>query len=113
MTETKIYCDHCQKELDSLHDYTDITLEVCENSVKVDLCVACFKSLNCIIRDFCTPSNTVNDNDVGNIKQQPVRYCEYCDKKGDVIYTSLPPKIKCAITGEYHDMHDVCNVQFK
>lgn len=38
--------------------------------------------------------------------------CAYCKHTEGVVYTSLPPKYKCAITGEYHLALDDCNVEF-
>lgn len=38
--------------------------------------------------------------------------CAYCKHTDGVVYTSLPPKYKCAITGEYHLALDDCNVEF-
>ena len=52
MTEIKIYCDHCGKVLDEMHDYAD-----CEftdtDYMRVDLCQECFNELDKIIKDYC------------------------------------------------------------
>lgn len=38
-------------------------------------------------------------------------YCGNCDKTDGLCYTSLPPKVKCTITGEYHLYSDKCTVK--
>lgn len=38
--------------------------------------------------------------------------CAYCKYTDGVVYTSMPPKYKCTITGEYHLALDDCNVEF-
>lgn len=51
MRETKIYCDHCGKELDEMHDYTGMEF----NDVAVldcDLCKECMDKLDKLIREF-------------------------------------------------------------
>ena len=51
MRETKIYCDHCGKELDEMHDYTGMEF----NDVAVldcDLCKECIDKLDKLIRKF-------------------------------------------------------------
>lgn len=37
--------------------------------------------------------------------------CGSCDKTNNVIYCSMPPKVKCSITDEYHQLYDRCNVE--
>lgn len=39
--------------------------------------------------------------------------CAYCKHTDGVVYTSLPPKYKCSITGEYHLALDDCDVDFE
>lgn len=35
--------------------------------------------------------------------------CGVCDKTDGFCYVSLPPKVKCSVTGEFHDYNDECN----
>ena len=39
--------------------------------------------------------------------------CAYCKHNGGAVYTSLPPKYKCSITGELHLALDDCDVDFE
>ena len=52
MTQTKIYCDHCGKELDEMHDYPDIEIEATDEFLKCDLCKDCYEELGKSIRKF-------------------------------------------------------------
>lgn len=36
--------------------------------------------------------------------------CGNCDKTDGMCYTSLPPKVKCTITGKFHLYGDTCDV---
>lgn len=54
MIETKIYCDHCGKELDTKTDYDDIEVEMNHKWQKIDLCEECFERLWSIIDTFCS-----------------------------------------------------------
>lgn len=38
-------------------------------------------------------------------------YCGNCDKTDGLCYASLPPKVKCTVTGEYHLYSDECTVK--
>lgn len=38
--------------------------------------------------------------------------CSRCDKTDGLVYTSLPPKFKCTITGKFHVGTDECDVEF-
>lgn len=54
MKETKIYCDHCGKVLDTRYDYNDITIEMNHKwQDHIDLCEECFEELWNIINKFC------------------------------------------------------------
>jgi hypothetical protein len=53
MTETKIYCDHCKRELDRMKDYIDIEIDMSHKWQKVDLCEDCYERLWSMIDDFC------------------------------------------------------------
>lgn len=39
------------------------------------------------------------------------KYCMTCDHCDGAICTSLPPKIRCGITGEYHFLDASCDVE--
>ena len=39
--------------------------------------------------------------------------CAYCKYNDQMVYTSDPPKYRCAVTGEYHLALDDCNVEFE
>ena len=52
MKETKIYCDHCGKELDTMKDYTDLDIDLCAYVVHCDLCKNCISKLNLEIAVF-------------------------------------------------------------
>ena len=38
-------------------------------------------------------------------------HCGNCDKTDGLCYASLPPKVKCTVTGEYHLYSDECTVK--
>ena len=42
---TKIFCDHCGKELDELHDYTDYEIEFEGDIYLCDLCTECKEAI--------------------------------------------------------------------
>lgn len=54
MRETKIYCDHCGRELDCMKDYEDITIEGAKKDINTDLCTKCADDLDKIIETFCS-----------------------------------------------------------
>mgnify|MGYP006927030270 CR=1 FL=1 len=37
--------------------------------------------------------------------------CGDCDKTDGLCYASLPPKVKCTVTGEYHLYDDECSIE--
>lgn len=50
---TKVYCDHCGKQLDSKKDwYIDIELNTLKKFYTIDLCEECVDKLESIIKDF-------------------------------------------------------------
>lgn len=53
MTETKTYCDHCGKELDEMHDYVDVEIDMSTSWLRTDLCQECMQELKDIIFTFC------------------------------------------------------------
>ena len=53
MTETKIYCDHCGKELDTMHDFDDLTIEMEHKWLVTDLCAECLDKLYDSVYEFC------------------------------------------------------------
>ena len=52
MRETKIYCDHCGKELDEMHDYLEQEVGLVGYET-ADLCTECLNELDEIIKTFC------------------------------------------------------------
>ena len=36
--------------------------------------------------------------------------CGNCDKTDGLCYTSNPPKVKCTVTGKFHEYGDECDV---
>lgn len=65
MRETKIYCDHCGKVLDEMHDYVDIDLDIGRDYVKTDLCAECLNKLLKITKHFCS---RVYNNEAESLK---------------------------------------------
>lgn len=51
MRETKIYCDHCGKVLDQMHDYVDTEIEV-KSFFRCDLCADCIEELDRAVVKF-------------------------------------------------------------
>lgn len=39
--------------------------------------------------------------------------CIHCDKTDGLCYASMPPNVKCTITGRFHLYDDPCDVQFE
>ena len=37
--------------------------------------------------------------------------CGHCDYIDGYVYTSLPPKVKCSITGEFHFRDHECDIE--
>lgn len=62
MTQTKIYCDHCGKELDEMHDYPDIKIDTLDEFLKCDLCKACYEELGELICGFIHFDNHKKEN---------------------------------------------------
>lgn len=54
MTVTKMYCDHCGKELDHMIDYTCCEVEVEYRAISADLCKNCLELLLTTIEKFCS-----------------------------------------------------------
>ncbi len=38
-----------------------------------------------------------------------VNTCAFCEKTDGMCYTSNPPKIKCTITGKFHEYDHICD----
>ena len=51
MTEIKIYCDHCGKELNEMHDYVEQEVGIVDY-LMADLCHKCMNDLESKIRNF-------------------------------------------------------------
>lgn len=52
MTETKHYCDHCRKEINSMEDFIEVEVETPTDFYETDLCSDCVSELDDIIRKF-------------------------------------------------------------
>lgn len=52
MRETKIYCDHCGKVLNEMHDYPEQEIGLMGYET-ADLCNECLEKLDKIIKAFC------------------------------------------------------------
>lgn len=39
--------------------------------------------------------------------------CCNCDKTDGLVYTSLPPKVRCEISKRFHEMGDECEFEWK
>ena len=57
MTITKVYCDHCGKILDPMHDYLDNEMEIF-HTFRADLCNKCIDTLEKKVKEFCKRSDT-------------------------------------------------------
>lgn len=53
MRKTRVYCDHCGKELNEMHDYIEQDVGFYEDNM-VDLCADCFSGLDKIIKAYCS-----------------------------------------------------------
>ncbi len=52
MQQTKIYCDHCGKELDVMSDYDNSEIEIPTKIFSADLCKNCTNELENVIGGF-------------------------------------------------------------
>ncbi len=52
MRKTVFTCDHCGKELDEMHDYTEIAVDDFADYVETDLCEECYNELGNIILQY-------------------------------------------------------------
>lgn len=50
MKVSKIYCDHCGKELDPERDFNNIEIS---NKITADLCFECLYKLYNLVCNFC------------------------------------------------------------
>ena len=53
MTETKVYCDHCGKELNEMHDYVDVEIDTGIFWTRADLCQECTHELKELVYSVC------------------------------------------------------------
>ena len=53
MKKQIVACDHCGKELDSMHDYTNMEIDDFVDWYEVDLCSECFHELNDMVLQYC------------------------------------------------------------
>ena len=61
MTETKIYCDHCGKELNEMHDYVDVEIDTVIGFIRTDLCHDCVYELDRKVKEFCEQRGQVDE----------------------------------------------------
>lgn len=61
MTEIKVYCDHCGKELDEMHDYADAEIDTAVGLIKIDLCSDCLYKLDQVVKKFCEQRGQVDE----------------------------------------------------
>ena len=57
MKKTVFYCDHCGKEIDEMHDYTDQEIGLFGYET-ADLCTECMEELDRNIKKFCGKEQT-------------------------------------------------------
>ena len=53
MTVTKLYCDHCRKELDTMKDWCETSVDIGSEWFETDLCEECGEELARLVRQFC------------------------------------------------------------
>ena len=53
MKSNKIYCDHCGKELDTMHDFDDTQIDMAHKWTTADLCAECLNELYEVVCTFC------------------------------------------------------------
>lgn len=41
-----------------------------------------------------------------------MRVCGNCEMNGSVVCPTIPPKYRCDVTGEYHNWHHECDIEF-
>jgi len=46
-------CDHCGKELNTMHDFTETNLDDFDFYAKVDLCKKCYGEISKTVYEFC------------------------------------------------------------
>lgn len=39
--------------------------------------------------------------------------CGCCDKTDGLIYTSMPPKVRCVFSDRFHTLDDKCDINFR
>ena len=54
MKVTKIYCDHCGKELNEMVDWVGDEIMIANDRIVRDLCSDCAGDLVKIVEDFCS-----------------------------------------------------------
>ena len=58
MKETKIYCDHCGRELNEMHDYVEFLIDVGQE-MECDLCADCQEHLEIMVKNFIKKNSII------------------------------------------------------
>ena len=65
MASKRIYtCDHCGKELNAMHDFTETNLDDFDFYAEVDLCEKCYGEISKIVHGFCNIGKEQNERDI-------------------------------------------------
>ena len=59
MRKTVFTCDHCGKELDEMHDYTEMKIDNFDDIVEVDLCLDCYNKLDDMVMRFVNKKTNI------------------------------------------------------
>lgn len=59
MTKTKVYCDHCGKEIDEIVDWVGDEIMIANERIVRDLCSDCAGDLVKLVEDFCNNSTVM------------------------------------------------------
>lgn len=58
MTELKIYCDHCGKDLPTMNGYNDCDIDLPDIKLNTDLCADCVNKLSKLVCEFLNKEKT-------------------------------------------------------
>lgn len=59
MRKTIFTCDHCGKEMDDMHDYSEMKTDNFIDWIEADLCSQCFHELNDIVLQYCNKKKDI------------------------------------------------------